>query len=301
MKSNFLFLVFGILLTATLASADLPKNNLHLFDNVNKRSNVTEEQFNKITDAIIDAWKPIAAKHGAELVVEKKWNDSTVNAFANQSGKTWKVAMFGGLARRPEVTPDGYALVVCHELGHHFAGHYFYGDRDWAASEGQADYFATQVCAKKMFAQYFDRRFLGRTDVPPYVKERCDAIWNTPAAQSLCYRSAAAGHSLASLLAAIGGGAGAPKFDTPDTSKVTKTNTRHPAAQCRLDTYFAGALCPAPFDLLTIPAKGLPAGQNSIEGEKIAAQSSCFETSTMKLGYRPYCWFKPQTSSFLRN
>ena len=32
------------------------------------------------------------------------------------------------------------------------------------------------------------------------------------------------------------------KFDTPDQTVVSATN-HHPAPQCRLDTYFAGAVC----------------------------------------------------------
>ena len=61
----------------------------------------------------------------------------------------YKVIMFGGLARRPEITADGFLLVVCHELGHHLAGYPFIDD--WAANEGQADYFATQSCTKNIW------------------------------------------------------------------------------------------------------------------------------------------------------
>ena len=63
----------SILLLASLvigvsAQANLPKNNLHLLDRVGAPSNITEKQFNDITDSIIAIWAPLAKLHGADLV-----------------------------------------------------------------------------------------------------------------------------------------------------------------------------------------------------------------------------------------
>src|SRR5690554_4793938 len=140
------FLTISILVSSILYSFSanamiLPPNDLHRYDRKDRIANITEEQFHQIVDSIVEMWRPIAAEHGADLVAEKLWDNPTVNAYATQSmwgKKTWKITMFGGLARRPEVTPDGFALVVCHELGHHFGGYPFYGNRDWAAAEGEA-------------------------------------------------------------------------------------------------------------------------------------------------------------------
>ena len=71
---------------------------------------------------------------------------NTVNANASQRGRTWIVNMYGGLARRPEITPDGFAMVLCHELGHHMGGFPFVSG--WAANEGQSDLFATLSCGR---------------------------------------------------------------------------------------------------------------------------------------------------------
>lgn len=298
MKSLVILLSLFI---GTSALADLPRNNLHLQDRLGVASNIDEPLFNKICDTIIALWQPLAESHGAKLTVEKNWKDSTVNAYASQSGKNWKVAMFGGLARRPEITPDGFAMVVCHELGHHFGGFSFYGNMDWAAAEGQSDYFATQVCAREVFKKSvnFNRRF--RADVPAVVKQRCDASWSNPVDQDICYRASAAGYSLANLLATIGGGGATPKFETPDPRVVTQTSTSHPAAQCRLDTYFSGALCPAQFDLRLIPGRHHPKGQGSPDAERDANRYSCSPDSGYKMGLRPACWYKSQlTPSFGR-
>jgi hypothetical protein len=66
-------------------------------------------------------------------------------------------------------------------------------------------------------------------------------------------------------------------------------------AQCRLDTYFQGALCAKPFDLRVIPGKDLGTNRNnSKEAELQAARSSCFLGAGFQLGNRPACWFKQQ-------
>jgi hypothetical protein len=298
MKSIIVSLCVLICLGSSLALAMgtrcFPKNNLALYDNPNRIFSMNEEEFNSIVDHVIALWQPWAKLHGATLVGEKNWQDGTVNAYADQKGKTWTVHMFGGLARRPEVTQDGFALVVCHELGHHFGGHYFYESNSWAAAEGQADYFATQVCGKKVFerAKAYNIRY--RQGVPKAVQDRCDAIYHSKEDQELCYRQAAGGLSLATLLATLGRD-NPPKFETPDSTAVGQTNTDHPKSQCRLDTYFQASLCPTAFDYKVIPGKDMgSSSNNSTAAEAESAKYSCFQATGFQLGYRPTCWFKPQ-------
>lgn len=278
----------------------MPPNGAHLMDRVERVSNISEEQFNEIVDAVVRFWTPVAQARGVELRAHKKWNDSTVNAVAYQSGRTWHIEMYGGLARRPEVTPDGFALVVCHELGHHFGGYAFYGDRNWASTEGQSDYWATNVCAKVIWGSDFrgNESFRQIRNVPPAVQQACSTHYpQSSNAQGWCVRAAAGGHSLASLLAALGREK-QPQFETPDTRQVPRTSGSHPAAQCRLDTYLAGALCNKAFDLNVIPGKDHPRGQNSVEAEAESRKYTCFESEGLTQAARPRCWFKEQAPSF---
>lgn len=275
----------------------LPKNNLHLQDRANIVANITESRFNEIIDDAMAYWYPIAKAKGVELTVEKKWNDPTVNAFASQSGNKWMVAMFGGLARRPEVTEDGFAMVVCHELGHHFGGYSFKGE-SWASSEGESDYFAANACAKRIWGHEHSENMksIRLNDIPKKVIESCTAAWpNNEKSQAWCIRTSAAGFSLAHLLAVLGGDP-VPSFDNPDKTVVPKTSGNHPRAQCRLDTYFAGALCTKKFDLNVIPAKAHPKGQGSPEAEMEARKHTCFSADNFQMGARPLCWFKPLTN-----
>jgi len=275
----------------------MPKNSLHLEDDLNRRdSSINEKEFNRIIDSVVKEYESVIAKHGGNLKLERKWTDPTVNASAMQTGKTWVVTMYGGLARRPEVTKDGFALVVCHELGHHLGGFYFY-DKDgnssngWAACEGESDYFATQACARNIWADDLKENAKFKKTVDPTAKKLCDAQWKGLNDKNLCYRISAASMSLATLLAKLGGG-NAPKFETPDKSKVPSTDVSHPEAQCRLDTYFQGGLCKEDFDIHNIPARGMD-DQNGKDAEEAAYKTSCAKAKGDKLGWRPLCWFHP--------
>lgn len=279
--------------TATI----LPPNDLHLEDHLYwVDPNITEQEFSDIIDGVMEVYQPIVAEHGATLKTNKKWTDSTVNASAQQMGSSWIVNMYGGLARRPEVTPDGFALVVCHELGHHLAGFPFYQER-WAASEGQSDYFATQSCARHIWGSQLEKNAEYRATVNPTAKTECDNIYANEQDQNLCYRTSMAGYSLATLLASLRNKT--VSFDTPATNKVSSTNPRHPAGQCRLDTYFHGALCTVDFDMHTIPGRKHPDGQGSEGAEVEAAKNSCTRAAFFNVGTRPRCWYKPQLKSLV--
>ncbi len=274
----------------------LPDNDLHLHP-PHSTSGIDERTFNGIIDAVAVLYQPIVRAHGANLQFGRNWTSNVVNAYAARSGINWQVEMYGGLARRPEVTADGFALVVCHEVGHHLGGFPFKGD-SWAGAEGQADYFATQACARKLWRDDLGENQRYRMLVPASVVSRCDTYWNGAEDRDLCYRTAAAGKSLADLLAVLE--AGSVHFDTPDPTRVTATNIDHPAAQCRLDTYIAGGLCNISFNDAVIPGLNVPLGRNGLYAEMEASLYSCLPVSVV-LGvpgandaYRSRCWFKPQ-------
>lgn len=69
-----------------------------------------------------------------------------------------------------------------------------------------------------------------------------------------------------------------PQFETPDLTEVKVTNPNHPAPQCRLDTYFSGAVCNASAD-----------DDVSMNDE---VTGTCHHNLGHKTGVRPACWFK---------
>lgn len=255
-----------------------PENNLYI--PVGKaKGGITEEQFNAVIDKVSSFYTPIIKSMGAEFVVDRSWTDGTVNAYASRpSENIWKVRMFGGLARHETVTIDGFALVLCHEIGHHLGGApKYYGD-DWASNEGQADYFGTLKCFRRVFEQEDNQLAVQNTAIPEAAKLACQKSWPQEKDYFLCLRSAMAGDSLAKLLAALGR-SGPVNFNTPDQHVVEQTADGHPAAQCRLDTYFNGALCGVDF--------------NTDVSNDDEVVGTCHQ-STDTVGVRPLCWFKPK-------
>lgn len=287
-----------------LAHWFLPKNNFKIPVGYTKKAvgvePVTEEKFNAIIDHVEKFYAPVVESIGGKLKILRKWKDGTVNAYASRQGSTYTVAMFGGLARHKEISPDGFALVVCHELGHHIGGAPRYSG-EWASSEGQSDYWATKNCAKKIFStqnnvaivnnRIAKARYLSQVSPPnsgtpgrvmdDFVRAKCEKVYKSPQTITLCIRTAMGGKSLAYLLADLRGSK-KPQFTTPDPGVVTRTNPRHPAAQCRLDTYFQGALCDVAPDVMQDP--------NNPDF------NSCNRRAGHEIGTRPLCWFKPENS-----
>lgn len=268
----------------------LPPNDLWMQDSLDSTAGLTEVQFNAVIDRAQAFYGPVIQAQGGHLTIQKLWSDATVNANASQAGAEWNVNMYGGLARRAEVTVDGFALVLCHELGHHLGGHFF--TSAWAANEGQSDYFATQSCARELWGEERGQNANSRATVPATPKAKCNDVYQTEGDQDLCYRVMEGSKSISDLLGALG--STPVDWDHPDASVVTRTNSAHPKAQCRLDTYMAGALCTKDFDKSVIPAKALGAQRNSVAGERDSMLYTCTAAGQFTAGNRPLCWFKPQ-------
>lgn len=280
------FLLFLTLLTVSNGySAEIcfPKNNLKIPVGLRSKS-MGEEAFNKAIDDIENIYKPIVKKEfKSDLKVIRKWSDETVNAYAQQSGTTWSVSMFGGLARHEAVTEDGFRAVVCHEIGHHIGGAPRKGT-SWASNEGQADYFATAKCLKVFFEKDLNKtlELYNKEDSDEeksFAKKECNEVFKTEAEAAICYRASLAGQSLANLFKALRNLPDAPKFSKPDTKYVTKTNHDHPAPQCRMDTYFQGSLCDNDINLLP--------------NKSDVTIGYCTLKEKFEIGLRPKCWYAP--------
>lgn len=259
-------------------------------------SNITEPQFKEIIKNIQSTYEGVVSGLGGKLQITGDWRSETLNAGATQMFGNWRVQITGGLARHPDLTPDGFALIICHELGHHLGGFAFAKDNNpfagvWAASEGQSDYFATQVCARKIWGRDAQTNASFRSKVSPVIKSKCNAVWSSAPEQDLCYRVLAATESMITTMANLMKKP-LPQFDTPDNSTAPSTISGHPAVQCRMDTSLQGALCPALFDEYRIPGKTAPGGPFGLEAEREAASTSCTQYTNYTVGLRPACWYK---------
>ncbi len=270
----------------------LPENNFYIPANQKSINGITEQEFNKAIDEVEEIYAPIVSSMGGKLNIERNWDDGTVNAYASQSGKNWKVAMFGGLARHATITKDAMALVVCHEIGHHIGGAPKIGGSSdggwwgggigagkWASNEGQSDYFATLKCLRKAWINDNNEMIAKELNAPQVVTEMCKKSYKKNKIDSaLCIRTSMAGKSVSDLFSALGK-LPETKFETPDSKVVTATNDSHPKSQCRLDTYYQGSLCDV--------------NMNEDVSQNEEVQGTCHGSLGHTTGTRPLCWFKP--------
>ena len=257
-----------------------PENNLKISVDDKAANNMTKELFLETVTRVSSVYESIVAEKGGKLIMNNRWDDPTVNASAQQSGKNWTVNMYGGLARHPLTTVDGFMMVVCHELGHHIGGAPRKGGfgSAWASNEGQADYWAGLKCMRRVIEKEDNVAIVAKMEIDADATAKCQAIYKTENEVAMCQRISMAGKSLAMLLGDLGGNSNV-KFTTPDTSKVARTNDNHPQAQCRLDTYFQGSLCDK-------------AISDDVDG-KDALKGVCLKRDGYELGMRPLCWYKP--------
>lgn len=265
------------------------ENDLYITSFAEETNDMTEEDFNKILDRIEAIYSPIIKARSKTLIIERKWEDGTVNAYARQSGGKWYISMFGGLARHQTITKDAFTLVACHEIGHHLGGAPRIGRR-WASNEGQSDYFASLKCMRKFMENDKNEKIALKLKAPAYVKESCSLKHQHSNDISMCIRNSMAGLSLGNLFSALSRSSKKIKFATPDKREVKKTNDRHPPSQCRLDTYFQGALCEIDH-YVDVSAKDFKVGTCSREGD--LNEENFFQLQSSIAGYRPLCWFQP--------
>lgn len=261
-----------------------PENNRYIPVGLKSAGGINEVQFNKIMDKLQKLYTPVVAARGAKFVIEKRWTDGTVNAYAEQDTPgVFGIHMFGGLARHSLMTVDGMTLVACHELGHHLGGAPKKldgaGKVRWATNEGQADYWGTMKCLRNFFQDEDNAAAIKNLVVSPVVKESCTKQFANVDEQNICIRATVAGDVLGNVLADLGGESKV-SINTPDQSVVKVMYHNHPEAQCRLDTYFQASLCDVSY--------------------KDAVSDTDMNTGVCSLrngdtvGNRPLCWFKPE-------
>lgn len=285
MKKWILGLALAISVPALACDIDgksgfAPENELNISANYKSINGIDEAEFNAVIDEIKAVYEPIIKANGDKFVINRKWNDGTVNASAQRQGKKVIVNMYGGLARHDKITRDGFAIVMCHELGHHLGGAPKIAGwmSKWASNEGQSDYFATLKCFRKVYFKDNNVEAINKMNIDPTVDAQCDAQWSNLDDAALCKRSAMAAKSTADLLASLRN-SGDTDFNTPDGNVVSSTNDRHPAAQCRLDTYFAGSLCDK--------------DMNDDVSQKDPLKGTCNRVDGYQIGLRSLCWYKP--------
>lgn len=260
-------------------SGYFPKNNLDIPSTITG-SGLTRQEYDAVLNKMNDVFEPIVNESGAELVINRAWHRGTVNASTSRSGNRWTFNFYGGMARHKFMTPDAYALVYCHELGHHLGGAPKKNEGTfWSSTEGQADYWGTLKCLRRVFDKEDNIAAIQNMQVPSEVAKKCERNYREKKTTAMCKRMALAAHVLGKMHADIRNHENEPLFETPDLRVVNRTYEAHPTPQCRLDTHFQGALCDLHW-------------RNDVS-QADEVTGSCHSVEGYQTGIRPLCWFKP--------
>jgi hypothetical protein len=265
-------LTFLLLFSSPVVASMIPPSPVPLILNERAANEMVRADFDAVLDQIEELYRDTFERLGGTLSLLRYWDSSRVDAHSSQVRDNWIIRVYGGVARHPSMTLDGLALVVCHEIGHHLAG--FPQVSSWAATEGNADYYATQTCLKKIWGD----SFVGlRNDYSEKAKERCQepGKWGS----AFCARAMDASYAVASFLADLE--KTSISWDQPDPTEVSSTNLSYPPVQCRFDTLMAGIFCERPSSHALIPWN-----------EKEMAATSCHALQNDSKGLRPRCWFR---------
>jgi hypothetical protein len=237
-----------LLITSTIHAGDcLPENDLSFPRSYHKDSQDedlalhmrVENQINHFKSVMSEVVKKQMKK---KLIIKLDWDNPRVNASATRDDANNAVLIIlGGMARHPQLSPDGLYGILCHELGHHLAGspkkrRGRSTKLSWSSAEGQADYFSTTSCLPRLFkrpnysvnpSSYTDSKEVS------YALDLCEG-------KEECARINLTGLSMARVFASLKDYGEFPRLDTKDFNEAWETDLGHPGPQCRLDTYKAG-------------------------------------------------------------
>jgi len=226
------------------------------------------EKLNTILDKVEREFTPDFQKKGWRLVVRTGWKKDELNAYANVGAfsERKRIVSINGEMMRRNLSEEAILWPICHELGHHFAGQPLYPDSRLSV-EGQADYWAAQVCLPRLFkTEFAENLFPAPVDSIYYRK--CETKYSSELDRQACARTLRGGvqfqqalfeairPSLESIKAKPSerrnteevrwlqkyDASHTPLLTTPDLNIIERTRYDHPAHQCRVDTLLAGVL-----------------------------------------------------------
>ena len=195
-------------------------------------------------------YQPVMESRGYSFDILLKKDSLLKNAHAEANGNRRTVVVEAGLGRARHMSADHFSLILCHEVGHHLGGApYMTGDHSiWASDEGQADYFASKECLRKVLKP--NNAFI---KLPTVISQKCDSQYPAQEESLLCQRAAKAAELFGKRDYLLTHYDHEPEVSylkpVQLTNALTPKNsfrfgyTDYPDSQCRTDIMFQGALC----------------------------------------------------------
>ncbi|MDP7321620.1 MAG: hypothetical protein QF441_13495 [Bacteriovoracaceae bacterium] len=274
-----IFYIFFLLSLAQVSHASfLPENNLRIEKSKTLDSDEEiKQRFMPLATTIASLYQEQIAAQQATLQIKFDLKSSKVNAYATRKGpdqKLWQVVFLGGMLRHKNISNNIFISIMCHELGHHLSGGPF-KKSSWVSVEGQADYFTTQNCLKKVLQHTNLIEISNQTH--RFVENKCQQEYSNLVDQQYCINTSLVAQDVADFIIKLrqtrrGRREKTPKIEHRDKTIVHSLKEDHPKAQCRLDTMFEGALCNKDYSW---------------------SMHNCPFTKQFYRGSRPQCWYYP--------
>ncbi len=241
-------------------------------------SGLTEDDFRDVLSRVRDHYAPDVKAKGLEMEYTMDWANTWFNA---QTGwvNNQKIRFFfsGELARGKFMTRDALMYVACHEMGHHFGG--LPRKNNWAAAEGQADYYAAVKCMRDLLKNDPENAKAESLEIHAGVQSMCRRVHPETEDFQICLRTVKAGENMAKTFAFFRTKSDPGAMLFQELVPAEKTINTYPTNACRAETAYQGAIC----------NKG-PDVSVSFTSE---VEGYCHEKSGDTFGMRPKCWFNP--------
>ncbi len=178
-----------------------------------------------------------------------------------QAHSTGEIFLAGGVLTNQFFTEETFLALACHEVGH------LYGGLPWDTShlsyEGQADYYAANICMKKYYLNY-PQELAKKTYLHEHYFKTCQKQYTSKQEIRICVKTMQAGLNLAIASALAINEILLPGPAIDEHYQTDHTLVGRDSPQCIADTFEAGAIC-----------------------------SLTTEKSPQSCSNKPKCWFKP--------
>ncbi len=188
----------------------------------------------------------------ANLNWQFDWNQPYLGAGSTVYNNLFSIMLWGGYIRAPRSNFEVIALTLCHEVGHYLGGapkqKIDSASGDWASSEGQSDWFATQSCMPLAF-DYFKKNKLQKLNLIASDKTKILCLQTNSKLTSTqlekCQWLLGASAQFSEFVQMhFAKDVEIPSLNKMATEKPSQTlYSVYPSLQCRLDTLKQGALC----------------------------------------------------------
>jgi hypothetical protein len=231
-----------------------------LFISQSAFSEVSKDEYFKITKSLYFLYGKKFEDNGGKLNFTLKESDQAANAFASKNvDNVWEITVISSLLNFKEQTRATIGLILCHEIGHFMGGQpYVEGIQLTPAvrssapkkmsCEGQADYFATSECIKKLSNEMPDLFTDNLGVLNPLVSAECDKSYSEKKESELCQNVATASFQTTLIYQKIMEKLNVyqsfySRIENEKSDRTLNHVGEYPTLDCRYETFINGILC----------------------------------------------------------